>query len=171
MYKKNSQYNSKIILGIDPGIGITGIGIIEIIKENEITKLKYIYSTSIKTNSLDKIWIRLKYIYDNIKKILDIYNPDIAIIEETFSVPSHGGRSLILAQAKGTVIVCIANTNCNILIEQISVKTIKKNITGSGNATKDEVKIDVIKLLNIQNNISYDESDALAATLSYKNFI
>ncbi|MDH3004777.1 MAG: crossover junction endodeoxyribonuclease RuvC [Candidatus Shikimatogenerans sp. JK-2022] len=156
----------KIILGIDPGLNITGISLIKInsLKKNKIIilKLKEIYLKNKNINYKKK----LKIIYLNIKKIIKKYNPNFLVMENTFL-----GKNVIsmkrLIQCQSVILLAALKTHKKII--KYFPKTIKLIITGYGNSNKIDIKKKIEKILNLNLNYSknLDIIDSLAVTLCH----
>ncbi len=149
------------ILGIDPGLGTTGFGIISNINNN----IKLIDFGTIKTSPKDSLPKRLKIIFDHISDLIIKHNPTIFSIEEIF-YSNNVKSSLLLGHARGTAIAAAATKD--VIIYEYSAKKIKQSLTGNGNAHKEQVKFMVSKLLNmVEPPKSNDASDALAIAICY----
>ncbi|MFM7558280.1 MAG: crossover junction endodeoxyribonuclease RuvC, partial [Alphaproteobacteria bacterium] len=94
------------IIGIDPGLTKTGIGIIDV-KNNSIA---YVFSTTIHTSPDDDMAVRLKFFHDSLLQIIQLYQPDLASIEETF-VNKNPMSSLKLGHARGAIILTLGLCN------------------------------------------------------------
>ncbi|WGH26092.1 MAG: crossover junction endodeoxyribonuclease RuvC [Candidatus Shikimatogenerans bostrichidophilus] len=154
---------NKTIIGIDPGINITGVSIIKIINKK---KIKIIKIKEINLKKLNNYIIKLHIIYSKINKIILNYKPNNIIMESSFlgkNVKSM--KRLIQCQ---TSIILAAIKNKKYIIEY-SPKTIKLLITGNGNSNKKELKkkleLFFKKKLNYSKN--YDSSDSLGVAMSY----
>ena len=149
------------ILGIDPGLGTTGYGVI-MSANNKVELIDY---GTIKTSTKDTLAQRLKIIFDNISNLIDIHKPSVFSIEEIF-YSNNVKSSLLLGHARGVAMA--AASIKNIMIYEYSAKKVKQSLTGNGNAHKDQVKFMVKNLLKL--NVppkSNDASDALAIGLCY----
>ena len=149
------------ILGIDPGLGTTGFGLISSTND----KFNLIDFGIIKTSPKDSLSNRLKIIFENITALIDEHNPTVFSIEEIF-YSNNVKSSLLLGHARGAAITAAATKN--ILIYEYSAKKVKQSLTGNGNAHKDQVKFMVKNLLKLKKPPkSNDSSDALAIALCY----
>ena len=149
------------ILGIDPGLGTTGYGIISNIN-NEMELVDF---GTIKTSPKDSLSKRLKIIFDNISELIIKYKPSIFSIEEIF-YSNNVKSSLLLGHARGVAIAAAATND--IIVYEYSAKKIKQSLTGNGNAHKEQVKFMVKNLLKLQEAPkSNDASDALAIAICY----
>ena len=149
------------ILGIDPGLGTTGYGIISNIN-NEMELVDF---GTIKTSPKDSLSKRLKIIFDYISELIIKYKPSIFSIEEIF-YSNNVKSSLLLGHARGVAIAAAATND--IIVYEYSAKKIKQSLTGNGNAHKEQVKFMVKNLLKLQEAPkSNDASDALAIAICY----
>jgi len=149
------------ILGIDPGLGTTGFGLISSIGDS----MKLIEYGTIKTSTKDSLPIRLKIIFEGINKIILEYKPSVFSIEQIF-YSNNVKSSLLLGHARGTAITAAAIQD--IIIYEYSAKKVKQSVTGNGNAHKDQVKFMVKNLLKLKEAPkSHDASDALAIAICY----
>ena len=149
------------ILGIDPGLGTTGYGVI-MSANNKVELIDY---GTIKTSTKDTLAKRLKIIFDNISNLIDIHEPSVFSIEEIY-YSNNVKSSLLLGHARG-VAMAAASTK-NIMIYEYSAKKVKQSLTGNGNAHKDQVIFMVKNLFKLQTPPkSNDASDALAIGLCY----
>ncbi|MCX7877524.1 MAG: crossover junction endodeoxyribonuclease RuvC, partial [Ignavibacteria bacterium] len=113
--------------------------------------------------------LRLKKIYDTLTEIISKYQPVEFAIETAF-YNKNVQSTMKLGQARGVSILAAANNFIN--IAEYSPREIKKSVTGTGNASKEQVKFMICKLLNIKSLPSkFDISDAIAVALCHYNFI
>lgn len=151
------------ILGVDPGLNITGYGVIDTNKQ----KFSLITAGTITTKTSQPFPKRLEILYTNMSDIIEEYSPDIFAIEETF-VNINARSSLLLGHARGALI--LSAQILEIPIYEYATRLIKKSITGNGASTKGQVKYMVEKLLNTKNiPKSLDISDALATAITFFN--
>ena len=148
------------IIGIDPGLADTGIGIVEGINMN-ISSYSFGCISTKKENTTSK---RLFEIYSNISELLKKESPNIMVIEEVFSLPSNPQSGISLARVSG--VIMLAAFKQKIPIFEISVKEVKRNLSGNGNATKAQLEIAVRNLLDHKEKISPSHSsDALGLAI------
>ena len=150
-----------IIIGIDPGYAIVGVGVIEY-KGNKFRPIEY---NAITTHSSMASSLRLKWIYDEICMYLDKYKPDAVAIEELF-FNTNAKTAILVAQARG-VIVLAARKN-NIPIYEYTPLQIKQALTGYGRAEKKQIMYMVKTILKLQAEPKPDDTaDALAAAICH----
>ena len=149
------------VLGIDPGLGNTGYGIVSVVNNN----FELIDFGVIKTNSKDKLAHRLQIIFNAISQLISEHKPTIFSIEEIF-YSKNVKSSLLLGHARG-VSMAAASVN-NVLVYEYAARKIKQSLTGNGNAHKDQVQFMVKNLLKMNEAPkSNDASDALGVALCY----
>ncbi len=148
------------VLGIDPGLAKTGYAVIESNKG----EFQILASGVIKTSTSDSLATRIHIIHNNLFNIITQYRPNFASIEETY-VNNNYSSSLKLAHARASAILAVMNSGLE--ITEMSAKTIKKTITGSGSADKIQVEKMINLMLGGKRNFeSNDESDAIAIAIA-----
>ncbi len=149
------------IIGIDPGIGRTGWGIIE--KKNSIvTAVQY---GCLETQTGEETPKRLEQIFTFLTQLLDEHHPDALSIEELF-FNTNAKTALIVGQARGVVMLAAAIKNIPVAI--YTPLQVKIAITGYGRAEKSQVAQMVKVLLKLPNIPKPDDtSDALAIALTH----
>ena len=147
------------ILGIDPGLHITGWGIIDF----DGFRLKHIAHGTVVSKPSDEIADRLSQIFKNLSDIIEKHSPNEVGIEQVF-VNSNPASSLKLGMARG-VAVCVPSI-MGLKVSEYTPNKIKKTVVGSGHATKDQVSIMVQKLLNC-GPVKLDAADALAIAICH----
>jgi crossover junction endodeoxyribonuclease RuvC len=145
-----------IIIGVDPGTIITGFGIIKY----EKNQLSYIHSGIIQTPKTKEIPPRLEVIYNELDRIIKLYNPSSFAIETAF-YNKNIQAVLKIGYVRG-VSLLVAQHN-NLEIGEYSPREIKKSVVGNGGASKEQVQFMIKKLMSLKEDFSkFDESDALA---------
>ena len=151
-----------VILGIDPGYGIVGYGIIEKDQRGKCTMLDY---GAIKTPTDETFPIRLAIIDEAIKRLIDKFKPDAVALEELF-FNTNITTGIKVAEARG-VIVCAAVKECSQLYEYTPAQ-IKLAITGTGKAEKRQVQYMTKVMLGLSEIPRPDDAaDALAVALTH----
>ncbi len=149
------------ILGIDPGIALTGFGIIDS-DRNGIKVGKYGHiSTQAHTPPQD----RLKIVYDDMLQILVAYKPDVMAIESLF-FNNNAKTVMIASQARGVII--LAAVNCGVDVVEYTPLQVKQAVIGYGRGSKQQVQYMVTKLLNLAEVPKPDDTaDALAIAICH----
>ena len=145
-----------IIIGIDPGYAIVGIGVVEY-AGNKFRTLEY---NAITTPAGMNTVARLKKIYDEMELYIEKYKPDCISIEELF-FNSNQKTAINVAQARGVLLVAAANHN--IPISEYTPLQVKQSVTGYGRAQKQQIQ-QMVKMILGLNAIPKpdDAADALA---------
>lgn len=145
------------ILGIDPGIGICGFGLIEGTK-----LLDYgVVTTPINT----PLPGRLKELYDSLCEVFKETNPDVVSVEKLF-FSKNITTGISVAEARGIVLL-VAEQN-KLPIFEYTPNEIKKTLTGYGNANKKQMQEMVRLHLKLKNIPKPDDAaDALAAAITH----
>ncbi len=143
------------ILGIDPGLAVTGYGILDV----DGDKVKLIDAGTHTTNG-SILSDRLKSIFVRVKQLLDTSSPSEVAVEEGF-YGKNVKVALSLGQARGAVMLaCGLN---GLPIYEYSPREVKQAVVGRGSASKEQVNYMIKQLLNLREGPSpFDVSDALA---------
>lgn len=150
------------ILGVDPGLTKTGLGIIEV-KNNS---LSFIASTTIHTSSSELLSERLQKFHDAVTDFIKLHQPHEAAIEETF-VNQNPISSLKLGHARGALILSLGL--CGLKVSEYSATAVKKAVVGVGRAEKQQIQMMIKILLPKAGFQSEDEADALAVAICHNN--
>lgn len=151
----------KIILGIDPGTNIMGYGIIGI---NQ-SKLSLLSIGVVKLDKFDDHAMKLKHIFERVTGLIESYKPDEMAIEAPF-FGKNVQSMLKLGRAQGVAIA--AGLMRDMPIFEYQPRKIKLSITGSGNASKEQVSEMLQKILKFEEIPTYlDATDGLAAAVCH----
>ncbi len=151
----------KIILGIDPGTSIMGYGIIKKSKN----KIQFLCLDVIILKRLENHNTKLKKIFEKTLSLINTFSPDEIAIEAPF-FGKNPQSMLKLGRAQGAAI--IAAISKNIPITEYAPKKIKMAITGSGQASKEQVAGMLMNMLEIKTPPKYlDATDGLAAAVCH----
>ena len=149
-----------IILGIDPALTKTGWGVIDYAKG----ALKFIACGQIKTNDKQDLATRLSALADGLNKVIAQYKPEMAAIEETF-INKGIQSALKLGQARGALILAVAQAK--IPVTEYAANLVKKTVSGSGHAQKQQIGGMIKYLLPSATPQTEDEADALAVAITH----
>lgn len=151
------------ILGVDPGLGVTGYGIIEA----EAGQFKILEAGIIKSSPRKKLASRLAEIYKGIQGIIREYHPGYLVLEKLYSHYRHRMSAIAMAHARGVIALC-AGEFFHLELVDYPAKRVKKALTGNGNASKLQVQRTVQSILNLKKLPQPDDvSDALALSLAH----
>jgi crossover junction endodeoxyribonuclease RuvC len=155
------QFQMRII-GIDPGLTKTGVGIIDV-KNNS---LSFVASTTIYSKASDPFATRLHHFHNSLVDIIKTYQPNDAAIEETF-VNMNPTSSLKLGHARGALILSLSI--CGLNVAEYSATAVKKAVVGVGRAEKSQIQMMIKVLLPKADLKTEDEADALAIAICHNN--
>jgi len=158
----NTSNSDCVVIGIDPGIRNTGWGVIRV----EGNNLHHLSHGVIQTEDNGSDAMRLNFISNSLDEIIKKYKPDIAAIEKIF-VSNSGESALKLGMARGVALNSLVSHK-QILIKELAARYIKKAITGTGAADKDQIKYMIEKLLG-KIVVQSDAADALAIAIAGYN--
>ncbi len=144
-----------IILGIDPSLRGTGLAVIE--SNNQRCRL--IFSKKVTISSGVSFYDCLGKLYNEVSMIVDKFHPCYASMEQTIFVQNYR-IAQILGSVRGAIIASLIN-NAIKIIEYPPLR-VKQAVTGVGRASKEQVMRTIKNILSIDDDISYDEADALA---------
>lgn len=147
------------ILGIDPGLRVTGFGVLD--KEGQ--QLHYVASGCIKTPD-GELPERLKVILDSLAEVIALHRPQQAAVEKVF-VNVNPQSTLLLGQARGAAI-CAA-VLAGLPVAEYTALQVKQAVVGNGHASKEQVQDMVQRLLKLSGTPSPDAADALACAISH----
>ena len=147
------------ILGIDPGLRITGYGVIE----KSGSTLSYITSGCIKSPD-GELPDRLKNILNSVQEVISRYAPAEVAVEKVF-VNVNPQSTLLLGQARGAAI-CAAVAQ-NLPVSEYTALQVKQAVVGNGHAKKEQVQEMVKRLLKLSGSPSPDAADALACAICH----
>jgi crossover junction endodeoxyribonuclease RuvC len=147
------------ILGIDPGLRVTGFGLIDKIG----ARLSYVSSGCVRTGEAD-LPERLKTILDSLREIIEEHRPAQVAVEQVF-VNVNPRSTLLLGQARGAAI-CAAVT-CDLPVAEYTALQVKQAVVGNGHGDKRQVQHMVRHLLRLPGDPSADAADALACAICH----
>ena len=149
------------MLGIDPGTGIVGFGVIE----TDRRKHKMLDAGVIRTPAHQADELRLHTIYTSLQEIIQEHNPDVMVVERLFFA-RNVTTAMSVSQARGVIL--LAATEKGIPIAEYTPLQIKQALTGYGREEKQQIQEMVKVLLGLQQIPKPDDcADALAAALTH----
>ncbi|MFH1783128.1 MAG: crossover junction endodeoxyribonuclease RuvC [Candidatus Omnitrophota bacterium] len=152
------------ILGIDPGLGITGYGLIYLSDGN--TNL--IEAGVIRSNAKDPLEKRLAEINKKLVALINDVTPNVLVLEELYSHYKHPKTSILMGHARG--VICLAAETQGVKLVSYPSTKVKKAVTGRGHASKLQIQRTVVNVLNLSTVPEpVDVTDALALALTHAN--
>jgi len=147
------------VLGIDPGTAVTGYGVVDYDGRTPVL----LECGVIRTNAKDPLPSRLQNIHDGITELILRHKPDSVAVEGVFYA-KNVRTTIVLGHARGVIL--LAAQQAALTIHEFPPAEIKKAITGTGAATKQQVQFMVTKLLRLKAAPQpADAADGVAAAL------
>ncbi len=149
-----------LILGLDPGLGTTGWGLVAA----DGNRLTHIANGQVKTDAALPLATRLLALDAALTDLILLHRPDTAAVEEVF-VNANPQSTLKLGQARGVVLLNAARSGMD--VGEYAARLVKKSVVGVGNASKDQVHAMVTRLLPGVAIAGPDAADALAVAITH----
>jgi len=167
------------ILGIDPGLHRTGYGMIELRiadcglrigstknPQSAVNNPQLIEGGVLKAKATDPLPQRLQTLYDSLCEVLHEHAPEVVVVEEMFSTYAHPRSALLMAQARGVLL--LAAQQSNVAVHSFLPNEVKQVLTGNGHATKSAMQAAVRSRLRLAAVPEPpDVADALALALCF----
>ncbi|MDB5166338.1 MAG: Holliday junction resolvase [Candidatus Saccharibacteria bacterium] len=153
------------IIGIDPGTGILGFGVIDVVNRNAQLVDAGVIRTPVKEDDA----VRLLTIYEELTDIITATKPQMMSVEKLFFA-RNVTTAMTVAQARGVVLLCAMQAGLE--IAEYTPMQIKQAITGYGKADKKQMQEMVRAILKLKVIPKPDDAaDAIAAALTHAQFI
>lgn len=150
------------ILGIDPGLGITGYGLIEA----DSGRFKLLEAGVIRTTSKERLEARLEKIYKGLHGLIKEFRPEVLVIEKLYSHYRHPTTAILMGHCRG--VICLLSKQCAVDLVGYSATRIKKAVVGIGHAGKYQVQRMMQEIFGLKVPPSpADISDALALAVAH----
>jgi crossover junction endodeoxyribonuclease RuvC len=153
-----------IILGLDPGLGTTGWGVIR----KEGNRLSHIDNGEIETDARLPLANRLVMIDEKLAAVMDHFRPNCAAVEEVF-VNKNPQSTLKLGQARGVVLVGAARLR--VPVTEYAARLVKKSVVGTGKADKAQIAAMLKVLMPGLKLAGEDAADALAVAITHAHHV
>ena len=147
------------ILGIDPGLRMTGFGIISVAGN----RLTYVTCGCIRSGD-GELPDRLRVILTDLNEVIERHRPTEVAVEKVF-VNVNPQSTLLLGQARGTAIA--AAVQAGLPVTEYTALQVKQAVVGHGKAAKEQVQEMVRRLLRLAGTPSSDAADALACAIAH----
>ncbi len=151
------------VIGIDPGSRVCGYGVLE----SRGGEIRHLASGSIAPGNGLPLYKRLKIIYESLVKVIDAYSPEAMSVEDIFFA-KNAKSAIKLGEARGVAL--LAASNSGIPVFEYPPTKVKLALTGSGRASKSEVKRMLSMILGVSEFETEDASDAVSIALCHINF-
>lgn len=150
----------RLILGLDPGLGTTGWGLIRA----EGNRLAHVANGQVRTDAAMALPARLAMLHAALRDVIAAHRPDAAAVEEVF-VNANPQSTLKLGQARGVVLLAAAGAGLE--VGEYAARLVKKAVVGTGRADKAQVHAMVKRLLPGVAIAGADAADALAVAITH----
>lgn len=149
------------ILGIDPGTGILGFGVID---QDDRGNVVLVDAGVIRTSVHEKDAVRLLTIYDELKEIIELHKPQVISVEKLFFA-RNVTTAMTVSQARGVVL--LLGEQHGLQLHEFTPMQIKQALTGYGKADKKQIQEMVRIVLKLKEAPKPDDAaDALAAAIT-----
>jgi crossover junction endodeoxyribonuclease RuvC len=151
-----------LVLGIDPGIAITGFGLV---RSGEDSSLEAIDYGAILTSADTPLPLRLVQLYQSLQEIIQLHQPDTSAVEKLFFA-RNVKTGIAVGQARGVALLALAQNQIG--ISEYSPNEIKLAVAGYGKAEKGQIQ-DMVQILLKLDEIPKpdDAADALAVAICH----
>ena len=150
------------ILGVDPGLNITGYGVLDVVAG----KLKLCEGGIIRGTSGAPLARRVAQIHEGVAEVIATFKPDVLAIEELYSHYKRPRTAILMGHARG--VICLAGAQAGIPVVHYAATQVKRILTGSGRAPKAQVQYAIQRELGLpQVPEPADVADALAIALCH----
>jgi len=148
------------VLGLDPGLRVTGWGLID----TEGNRLRWVADGVVRSDETLSLGERLAQLHRGVQAVIAEWTPDEAAVEQTF-VNQNPASTLKLGQARGAVLV--AASLAGLPVAEYAPTQVKQALVGTGRAAKDQVEVMVRRLLPGCEAKTADAADALAVAVCH----
>ncbi|MCA6070266.1 MAG: crossover junction endodeoxyribonuclease RuvC [Endomicrobium sp.] len=154
------------VLGIDPGLSLTGWGIVDAFSRDKINPVQY---GCIKTSPPVPLIERLQYVHTEIQTIINKYKPEAVAIEEIFFLKAASSVASV-GQSRGAIVLTVSMNK--LLLFEYNPRTVKMALTGYGSADKHQIQHMVKTFLKLKEIPKPDDAaDALAIAICHVNTV
>ena len=152
------------ILGVDPGLRVTGYGAIEAGSRG----CRLVEAGVITPPTSAALETRLAELYAEMCNVLAATAPDVMVVEELWSAHRNPTTAVLMGHARG--VICLAAATHGVAVRHLVHSLVKRALVGFGAARKDQVKLMVVQQLHLTTRPQPDDvSDALALALALAN--
>ncbi len=151
------------IIGVDPGLGCTGYGVLEAPLGKPLVLLE---AGVIRTRAKDPLSDRLSQLYTGIRGLIVAYLPQAVAIEDLYSSYKNPRTAIVMAHARG--VIYLAAGESKIEVSGYPARRVKQSVAGNGAASKLQIQRMVCKMLQLNNDPQpFDVTDALALAIAH----
>jgi crossover junction endodeoxyribonuclease RuvC len=160
---------SRRILGVDPGLRVTGYAVLESRAGGPHICEAGIVRTAEGRSTTD-VALRVRCLYDGIVEVVEQFRPDVMVVEQLFAHYQHPRTAILMGHARGVILLAAAQAE--IPVVSYNASRVKKTITGSGRASKEQMQYAIERELKLPRLPEpHDVADALAIALCHLHVI
>jgi crossover junction endodeoxyribonuclease RuvC len=165
MSSANGKTLGERILGVDPGLQITGYAVVEVAALRPIVcEAGLIRSTEKRSHA--ELAGRLRSLHDSLVEVIEQFKPTVVVVEQLYAHYAHPRTAILMGHARGVIFLAAAEHDLPVV--SYNATLIKKTITGSGRAPKDQVQRTMQRELGLARLPEPpDVADALAVALCH----
>lgn len=153
---------STVSLGIDPGLNRTGYAVVRRTRSQPVL----LEGGVVKTTRTDELVQRVHEIGQGIREVIEEHRPNAIAIEQVFSMARNPKTAVLMAHARGAILFAAAEAGLPVV--HYTPRQVKKLLTGSGNASKEQVQLAVQREFGLQQLLEpNDVADASAIALCH----
>ena len=151
----------RVILGVDPGLNTTGYGVIDV-SAGRVRLLE----AGVVRSRVRELARKVKEIYDGVREVIETFSPDVMAMEKLYTHYDRPTTAILMGHARGCI--CLAAAQSGVEVISYEATKVKKLLTGSGRATKDQVQRAIKLELGLEQHPDPpDVADALALALCH----
>lgn len=150
------------VLGVDPGLNVTGYGVLEVTSRGPILREAGV----VRGQSRGSLTDRLQEIHEGIADVIAETRPCAMALEQLFSHYARPRTAILMGHARG--VICLAAVQADVPVSAYHATEVKKTLTGSGRAAKLQIQAAVQRELGLREPPEpHDVADALAIALCH----
>jgi crossover junction endodeoxyribonuclease RuvC len=154
------------ILGLDPGLQVTGYGVVEAVRGLPPRVCEAGVIRSNEGRATTDMAPRILVLYDSIVEVMEQFQPGVVAVEQLYAHYDHPRTAILMAHARGVLFLAAAQRN--LPVHSYNSTRVKKTITGNGHASKEQVQRAIQRELSLAHLPEPpDVADALAVALCH----
>lgn len=158
----NTSPGAVRILGVDPGLNTTGYGVIEVARGGP----KLLEAGVIRGRSKHSLTARVAEIHEGLSDVFEHFSPRVVALEQLYSHYQRPRTAILMGHARG--VICLAAAQAGVPVVHYAATRVKKIITGSGRAAKEQIQKAIQQEWNLPKPPEpNDVADALALALCH----
>ncbi len=130
------------VLGVDPGLRITGYGCLDCTDDNTTILEAGVFNLSKLAQSdrsgTETVSARLMELDQDFRELLDRVEPDLVAVESLFAHYKHPTTAIVMGHARGVLLLAIKKAGVELI--ELKPNTVKKSVTGHGHASKEQMQ-------------------------------